>query len=106
MPFSPRPKTAEQYVGLIEQAIIELDELRACIEFDMEDPGDALRFLEPLEEGLRRLRSTMADGSYLFENKDLPFMEIANRYRNQLPFVELLVTINQTHREGLDISGE
>lgn len=101
-----KPRTAEEYVKLVDRAILEADELCACYEFDMEDPGDHLRYLEPLQEGLRRLRQSMADGSYEFENKELPFMVLVKRYHEQLPFARLLLTINETHRYGLDISAE
>jgi hypothetical protein len=96
-----RPKTPEAYVRLVDQALIEAEELRACYEFDMEETGVHMSYLDPLEQMLRKLRASMADGSYVFENKDLPFMEIANKYRDKLPFTELLVVINHTHRNGL-----
>ena len=101
-----RAKTAEAYVKLVEQAIIEVDEFIACLEFDMDDPGDQLRVLTPLLEEVTHLRQGMADGSYEFENKDLPFMDVANRLSSQLPFTQLLEAINQTHRYGLKIESE
>ena len=100
---SMKPKTAQQYVDLIDQAIIEVDEFIACLEFDMEDPGDQLRILNPILQALRDLRASMADGGYEFENKDLPFVEVANKLNTQLPFSHLLKLINDTHRYGLDI---
>ncbi len=100
---SMKPKTAEQYVDLIDQAIIEVDEFIACLEFDMEDPGDQMRILTPILEKLRELRASMADGSYAFENKDLPFVAVANKFNTQLPFSHMLALINDTHRNGLDI---
>lgn len=101
-----RPKTAEEYVKLVDDAIVEVDELMACIEFEMDDPGDRLRIIEPLLSSLKALRASMADGSYQFENKDLPFMEVANRMSSQLPFSELLASINETHRNGLNIESD
>ena len=104
MPYIDRPKSAEEYVELVESALDELNELTASYEFDVEDAGSAVAILEPLKEGLRKLRASMADGSYFFENKDLPFMVLVNRYHQAIPFTEVLATINKTHREGLDIS--
>jgi hypothetical protein len=101
-----RPKTAEAYVHLVDQAIIEVDEFIACLEFDMEDPGDQLRVLQPLLQSLHELRESMRNGSYVFEKKDLPFMEVANRLSTQLPFSNLLALINETHRNGLNVDGE
>jgi len=101
--MSMKPKTAQQYVDMVDQAIVEVDEFIACLEFDMEDPGDQLNILNPLLQSLRDLRASMADGSYLFENKDLPFMEVANKLNTKLPFAHMLALINDTHRNGLDI---
>lgn len=104
--YSVRPKTPEEYVRLVDQALIELDELRACFDYDMEAMGSPPAYLDPLEAGLKRLRASMADGSYVFENRDLPFMEVANKHKAQLPFSHLLAVINHTHRNGLDVGEE
>lgn len=96
-----RPKTAEEYVRMVDQAIIDIEELIACYEYDMEDPGTHMRYLEPLIEQVRALRASMADGSYTFANKDLPFMELVRKHTEQLPFAHLLGVINDTHRKGL-----
>ena len=101
-----RAKTAEAYVQLVEQAIIEIEEFIACLEFDMDDPGDQLRVLTPLFDEAKKIRQSMADGSYEFENKDLPFMDVANRLSSTLPFTQILVAINQTHRYGLNIESD
>ncbi len=101
-----RAKTVEEYVRLVDQAVVEIDEFIACLEFDMDDPGDQLNVLNPLLQAATDIRQSMADGSYEFENKDLPFMEVANRLSTQLPFAQLLVAINQTHRYGLNIETE
>jgi len=98
-----RAKTVEDYVRLVDQAVVEVDEFIACLEFDMDDPGEQLKVLSPLLEVVTRIRKSMADGSYEFENKDLPFMDVANRLSSQLPFTQLLEAINQTHRRGLNI---
>ncbi|MBF0470624.1 MAG: general secretion pathway protein GspF [Gammaproteobacteria bacterium] len=101
-----RPTTAEEYVHLVEQAIIEVEEFMACLEFDMEDPGQQLQVLEPILAQVKVLRAGMADGSYRFVNEDLPFMNVANRLSSQLPFTNLLAVINRTHRYGLNIEQE
>lgn len=101
--LNQRPKSPEAYVKMVEQAIIEVEELLSCYEYDMEDVGKQLEYLEPLTQGLRRLHASMADGSYEFANDDLPFMPLVVKHRSQLPFSELLVTINETHRNGLAV---
>lgn len=98
-----RPSTADEYVKLIDDVIVEIEEMRACIDFDVEDAGSTLTFLEPLEESLKGLRANMVAGDYQFENKDLPFMPLVNRFRSKLPCAHSLALINETHRYGLDI---
>lgn len=98
-----RPKTAEEYVNLVDQALDELDELRFAAEYDMDSMGP-MPFLEPLEEMVRDLRQSMRDGSYRFDNEDLPFMNIVRETSDRkLPFKFLLQMINETHRKGLDV---
>lgn len=106
MALSLRPKTAEQYVGMVEQAMIEVDELRSSYEYDIEEMGAVPTYLDTLEQMLQRLRDSMADGSYAFGDENLPFMEIVNRNRSRIPFADLLAMINKTHREGLDVDSE
>jgi len=62
-----------------------------------------MRILTPILEQLRDMRAAMADGSYEFANKDLPFMAVANKLNTQLPFSHMLALINDTHRNGLNI---
>jgi len=100
----PKPKTAEEYVDLVDQAIFELEELRMAAEYDMDAMGGVFEFLDELEALAHQLRASMADGSYHFANEDLPFMPIVNTRSEQvLPFKELLRVINETHRSGLDV---
>jgi hypothetical protein len=104
--YHNHPKTVEDYVRLVDQAIIEIDEFIACLEFDMDEPGEQIGVLQPLLNNLNAIRQSMADGSYEFENKDLPFMEVANKLTTQLPFSQLLAVINETHRQGLNIEAD
>ncbi len=106
MALSLRPKTAEQYVKMIDSAIVELDELRLSYEYDIEEMGSVPSYLEALEQMLTRLRQSMTDGSYEFGSEDLPFMDIVNRNRSRIPFADLLAMINKTHKEGLDVDSE
>jgi len=97
-----RPKTAEAYVELVDQALFEIDELRMSAEYDMDSLGEAMDFLDPLESGIKKLRESMTDGSYRFEDDDLPFMKYVEKHSIAvLPFQHLLRIINATHRMGL-----
>ena len=99
-----RPKTPEQYVDLVEQAIFEIEDLRLAAEYDMESMGAATEFLEDLERDIRALRQSMADGSYQFGKENLRFMNVVeNQDERILPFKQLLLKINETHIKGLDV---
>jgi hypothetical protein len=102
-----RARTPDEYGDLVKQAVYEVEELRHCLEFEMED--DLQRFpdfLEPLEEGIRNLFDSMVDGSYCFGREDLPFMDVALEHARDIPFLFLLKRINETHRRGIDVDGE
>jgi hypothetical protein len=50
------------------------------------------------------MRDGMRNGTYEFKDEDLPFMALVNNTSDRLlPFKVLLRTINQTHRNGLDV---
>ena len=98
-----RPKTAAEYVELIDQALFEIDDLRAAAEYDMESMGGVTEFLDQLERDVRGLKQAMLEERYQFGNADLPFMRIVEAQSDQvLPFKYLLRVINATHRQGLN----
>ncbi len=102
-----RPKTAEDYVELINQALFEIDDLRAAIEYDADSMGAAMEFLGQLEHDVRGLKQAMLDGRYQFGGADLPFMKIVERQDERvLPFKYLLRVINATHRMGLNVDAD
>ncbi len=99
-----RPSTPQAYAELVQQALFEVEELRAAVEYDMDSMGMALDFLDELEAGVRQLRDSMRDGSYQFGDRDLPFMKIVEQQDDRiLPFKYLLRMINATHRQGLAV---
>ena len=101
-----RPKTAEEYVDLVDQALFEIEDLRMAAEYDMDSMGAAMDFLEDLARDVRKLRDSMADGSYMFGKENLPFFKIAEQQEERiLPFRQLLLKINETHINGLDAEG-
>ncbi|RMG30800.1 MAG: general secretion pathway protein GspF [Gammaproteobacteria bacterium] len=102
-----RPKTPEEYVSLVENALFEIEDLRAAAEYDEDSMGGVLKFIDELESQVRALRDRMADGTYRFEDRDLPFMKLVKRTDDRLlPFKQLLVIINATHRKGLNVEEE
>lgn len=95
------PKTMDEYIDLVHQAIYDIDDLRACSEDDM-DEMESQPFLEPLDTQLRKLYEDMIGGSYVFPaDTDLPFMAIVDKWGRLIPFRALLVAINKVHRNGL-----
>ncbi len=97
-----RPKTMARYADLVEQALIEVDEMRHVIEYET-DGGASTEFLDPLEADLNRLKDAMATDTYDFRDEDLPFMAAMSGKRlEELPFRDLLDVINWTHRSGLE----
>ncbi len=105
--MSERPRTAEEYVELVRQAIFEIGDVIEAMGFDIDEIDNGTGYLEVLLKELRALRASMADGSYRFGRHDLPMMRIVkNLTEKDLPCVRLLYLINQTHHEGLDIPGD
>ena len=98
-----RARTTDEYVEWIKQAVFEVGDLRDCLEFDMEELGRFPGFLDPLEQGIKAVYQAMCDGKYAFGREDLPFMEVAERHSDEIPFHILLKQINETHRKGLDV---
>jgi hypothetical protein len=101
-----RARTVDEYVEWVRQAVFEVDDLRACIEFEAEDVRQVPDFLDPLDEGIKGLHQSMLDGTYAFGREDLPFMDLATQFAEEIPFHTLLKQINETHRRGLEVDGE
>ena len=99
-----RPATPQEYAGLVDQAIAELEDILEASSYDFDEVSENPGFVEVLLKELRELRHTMTDGSYQFGRNDLPFMRIVKQQTDkELPCIRLFYQINQTHREGLDI---
>ncbi len=102
--MSDRPKTAAEYAGLVDQVIAELEDIIEAANFDFDEVESNLGFVNFLLKEMRALRTSMADGSYQFGRKDLPWMRIVKQHSDQdLPCIRLFYLINQTHLQGLDI---
>ncbi len=99
-----KPKTLAEYRRLVDDALVEVDEMRNIIDYEMDGASSAAsEFLEPLEADLKRLQDALATGTYDFRDEDLPFMAMVSRQSlDALPFKDLLDVINWTHRTGLE----
>ena len=100
-----RARSAAEYADWVQQAKFEVEDLKACLLYDLEEIGETGRFpafIEPLEAGVKEVYDAMCNGTYAFGREDLPFMEVAEANADQIPFVTLLKQINDTHRKGID----
>jgi hypothetical protein len=101
-----RARSAEEYAEFVKQARFEVDDLRNCLMYDMDEIGETGRFpvfLDPLAQTIDDLYQSMCSGTYNFGREDLPFVKILDRHANDIPFYLLLRQINETHRYGLDV---
>ena len=88
----------------MDQALFEIEDLRLAAEYDIDSMGAATDFLSDLEHDVRKLRQSMADGSYRFGKENLPFVKVVEHQDERiLPFKQLLLKINETHIKGLDV---
>ncbi|MCG6896110.1 MAG: general secretion pathway protein GspF [Thiocapsa sp.] len=101
-----RAASTGEYVEWVAQAVFEVADLRDCLEYEIEDMARFPAFLDPRQEGIRALDAAMPEGAYTFGREDLLFMDLAEKYAEEIPFHTLLKRINETHRRGLDSGGD
>jgi len=94
----------DQLIDLVQEAVYEVDELRACLEHDDDEASTYTPYLDSLDAMLRDLHESMISGKYggTGRGEDLPFMPLFKQHERSIPFRELLRTINATHREGFE----
>lgn len=99
-----RPANFNELIDLVHEAIYEVDELRACLEHDDDEASTYTPYLDSLDTMLRELHESMTSGKYsgVGSGEDLAFMPLFKKYERNIPFRELLRTINATHREGYE----
>ena len=98
-----RARSADEYIDWVKQAVFEVDDLRDCLEFEIEDLNRFPAYLDPLDKSIKDLFDAMKRGNYQFGREDLPFMDIVHVYGDQIPFASLLKQINETHRKGVEV---
>lgn len=98
-----RPTTYDEYVDLVHQAVYEVDEMRAGVEYDPENMERWAGLLNHLDGILRPMYDEMVADTYQFPTgKDLGYMHVLNRWGPDFPFKQLLLVVNETHKNGLD----
>lgn len=100
-----RPKTTDEYVDLMHQAVYEVDEIRSIMEEDSDEFAPFRPYIDLLDKQLRQMYEDMVAGRYKFDpnGPELPFMDVVRKLGSRLPFGNLLKVIDETHRLGLDI---
>jgi hypothetical protein len=97
-------KNKEQFAYQVQQTLDDLMDLRASVEYDEEYMGDALSFLDPVEEGLRRLADDLAAGNHRSSGENLSFIDMLEKVDMRLlPFRHMLVWINEIQRDGFAV---
>ena len=66
-----RARSVEEYVLLIKDALYEVDDMRAAIEYDEEGMGSGSSIIEELESTLKELYESMQAGNYCWRTGDL-----------------------------------
>ena len=99
-----KAKNLNELIDLVHEAVYEVDELRACLEHDDDEASTYMPYLDTLDKMLRDLHESMLSGKYqgVGGGDDLPFMTLFKQHERNIPFRELLRTINATHREGYE----
>ena len=102
-----RARTVEEYVALIKDALYEVEEVRASMEFDSEGMGETPQYIEEIEESLKKIFEDMKSGDYCWNTGDLPFIPVIRELDDGvIPFRPLLIRINDTHKNGLESDQE
>lgn len=98
-----RAKTVEEYVAWIKDALYEVEDMRASIEYDEEGMGATLPYIEDIESSLKDIFKLMESGDYCWNTGDLSYISVIRDLdENVVPFRQLLIRINETHKVGLE----
>lgn len=99
-----RPKTVDEYIDLVHQAVYEIDEFRTSLDYEPENAEMFGPFIDHLDVLVRKVYDDMVGGRYEWGfGEDLPFMPLVVKYGRFIPFQRLLMTVNETHKNGLDV---
>ena len=101
-----RASGPEDLIEIINQALDEVEDLRAAIEYDEEYLGESSIVVEPVSQGLSRLLSAVHDEIYNPGEGDwLQFLEgIRGGDHRAMPFWPVLKLIIDTHEQGYQSS--
>ena len=99
------PRTVDEYLDLIDQAIFEVEEVLMCAGDEGDEDwefSDRLPLYQQLVAELKRLHAEVHARRHVYATgTDLGFMGWARRNRESIPFINLLEAINQSHLAGV-----
>ena len=98
------PKTKDDYLDLVDQAIFEANDLLFSAEHegDEDDLAGFIPVYEQLARALQALHEDVRTGRHRFgDGADLAFMPLVERFKAKIPMYRLLKTLNDAHRGGL-----
>jgi hypothetical protein len=102
-----RAKTVEEYVAWLKDALYEVEDMRASIEYDEEGMGATKPYIEEIESSLKGVFKLMESGDYCWNTGDLSYISVIRDLdESVLPFRQLLIRINETHNQGLEVEDE
>ena len=97
-----RARSLDELTEIVNQALDEVEDLRAAIEYDEEFMGESSIIVEPAAAGLTSLLSAINNDSYQPGEGDwLQFVEALRDIDHRaVPFWPLLKLIIETHENG------
>lgn len=97
-----RARDKDEFIDLINQALDDVDDLRAAIEYDEEFMGNAAMLVEPISVELSKLQVAVRNDEYLTGDDGwLDFVTaLQNSDHHAVPFWPLLKLILETHQRG------
>ncbi len=103
-----RARNLDEFIEIINQALDEVEDLRAAIEYDEEYMGESSIIVEPVSNGLSRLLSAVYNDSYQpGEGNRLDFLDaLRNKDHRAVPFWPLLQIVIETHEKGFQTQDE
>jgi hypothetical protein len=103
-----RARSLDELTEIVNQALDEVEDLRAAIEYDEEFMGESCIIVEPASAGLTRLLSAINNDEYQPGEGDwLGFLEaLRNIDQRAVPFWPLLKLIVDTHENGYQTEEE
>lgn len=98
------PKTPEEYMDLLDQAIFEIEDVLACAADEGGDDMELSEFIpiyEYLAKELKALHEELVSDSHKFGlGYDLSFNELLVKWGSRIPCNDVLFILNDVYKKG------